>query len=160
MYVVTRLHNKTKRIVLFLALYFSLLSNVIRRNYRNAPHRIIYDINVWLFFFVSSNINVFIKKCLKKWINQCWHLEVTKRRTLILTAIENSQRLLIRIATDENIQYIEYYSKLCSVAAMWFDPLTQLAPINKSSFILFRYIEQQVFRDLNYTNFWIRVFFE
>ena len=108
-----------------------LYYNVITRNYRKSHSE---SLTKFGFFFGCQIRHKFVHQklvCEFNIIFRC-HSECTTRSTLILTPNVNSQGLLIRIATDENLRYIVLFN---TSPAMWFDSVNVASPISRSQYL-------------------------
>ena len=120
-------YNKTNGIIIFFIKknhFTYLYYNVIRRNNRKSHSESF--TKFWFFFFWLSDQTYICSSKIR--MSFSCQSECTTRSTLILTPDLNSQRLLIRIPTDENLRYIVSFK---TFPAMWFDPINVASPINR-----------------------------
>ena len=126
MVVLILLHDKWNYIIFIKKFPFTYLYyDVITRNYKKSHSE---SLPMLFFLVVWSDIKCVHQKLVCKFINtfSC-HSEFTTRSTFILTPKVNSQGLLIRISTDENLRSIVLFKTFPS---MWFDPINVASPIN------------------------------
>ena len=106
------------------------------------------------FFIKNQYLNLFINTF------SC-HSECTTKSTLILTPNVISQRLLIRISTDENLRYIVIFS--CNEHKTFRDVNSQGLLIriatdeNLRYIVIFSFNEHKTFRDVNSQGLLIRI---
>ena len=107
-----------------------LYCNVITRHYRESNSESFTNLH----FFCHLRHKFVHQKLVCEFINtfSC-HSECTTMKTLILTPNVNSQWLLFRIATDENLRYIALFK---TFPAMWFVPINVASPINTVDFYI------------------------